>query len=106
MIYIILKYLSIFFTYFKKIIDIFDNFFKKDILSEIFIQAGISELKSIFYSVSILFSDLIKKNNQITKISIITYSKIAIYRDSIQTNIMGFTSLVGAFASQFNYENK
>ena len=84
--------------------DIFHNFFKKDILSVIFIQAGISE--SIFYSVSILFSDLIKKNNQITKISIITYSKIAIYRDSIQTNIMGFTSLVGAFASQFNYENK
>ena len=82
------------------------NFFKKDVFSVIFIQAGISELKSLYYAVPFTIFELLVKDSKNISELFITYSKIAIYRDTIQTNIMGVTSLVGAFASQFNAEKK
>ena len=39
--------------------EFFSNFFKKDVFSGIFIQAGISELKSIFYSIPFIICELI-----------------------------------------------
>jgi hypothetical protein len=87
--------------------EVICNFFKRDVFSVIFIQAGISELKSLYYAVPFTLYELIF-NNEKKNISnlFLRYSKIAIYRDTIQTNIMGVTSIVGAIASQFNYEKK
>ena len=82
------------------------NFFKKDVFSVIFIQAGISELKSLYYAVPFTIYELIFNNSENISELFMRYSKIAIYRDTIQTNIMGITSLVGALASQFNAEKK
>ena len=60
--------------------DVFKNFFKKDILSVIFIQAGISELKTIFSFISYVFpGQLYKKKHFNKKISIKIYYKFVIY---------------------------
>ena len=86
--------------------EFFGNFFKKDVFSGIFIQAGISELKSIYYSIPFIISELIINHKNDISDLFIRYSKLAIFTDTIQTNIMGFSSLFGAFASQFNFEKK
>ena len=85
--------------------NVIKNFFKKDIYSVISIQVGISILKTIYYSVSHSIT-LYFKNSKIEYKNFIEISRIGVYRDTIQTNIMGITSLVGAFSSQFNIEKK
>ena len=84
--------------------NVIKNFFKKDIVSVIFIQAGISILKSIYYSVS--HSIYFYMKNSLNYKKFIVLSKVGVYRDTIQTNIMGITSLIGAFSGQFNVEKK
>ncbi len=85
--------------------NVIRNFFKKDIYSVIFIQAGISILKSIYYAVSHSIYFYLKETNP-SYSKFIQLSKVGVYRDTIQTNIMGITSLIGAFSSQFNIEKK
>ena len=86
--------------------NVIKNFFKKDIVSVIFIQAGISILKSIYYSVSHSIYFYMKNSSSLDYKKFIELSKVGVYRDTIQTNIMGITSLIGAFSSQFNIEKK
>jgi hypothetical protein len=86
--------------------NVIKNFFKKDIVSVIFIQAGISILKSIYYSVSHSIYFYMKNSSSLDYKKFIELSKVGVYRDTIQTNIMGITSLIGAFSGQFNVEKK
>ena len=86
--------------------NVIKNFFKKDIVSVIFIQAGISILKSIYYSVSHSIYFYMKNKTELDYKKFIQLSKVGVYRDTIQTNIMGITSLIGAFSGQFNVEKK
>ena len=86
--------------------NVIKNFFKKDIVSVIFIQAGISILKSIYYSVSHSIYFYMKNSSSLDYKKFIELSKVGVYRDTIQTNIMGITSLIGAFSGQFNAEKK
>ena len=86
--------------------NVIKNFFKKDIVSVIFIQAGISILKSMYYSVSHSIYFYMKNSSSLDYKKFIELSKVGVYRDTIQTNIMGITSLIGAFSGQFNVEKK
>ena len=106
MIFYFIYFILFYFKKYKifKLMEHITIFLKKDVFSIIFIQSGISILKSFYYSVLYTLNYL--KDELGYKKRFLLFYKIAIYRDVIQTNIMGIMSLVGAFVSQFNCEKK